>query len=59
MRHPIEEYDVHQAEVLASLPEGQREWMTRMFRIGRAFGLYGSCIDSGCLISLDHPSDYE
>ncbi len=40
MRHPIEKYNVQQAEVLASLPEGQREWMARMFRIGNATYCY-------------------
>jgi hypothetical protein len=40
MRHPIEKYNVHQAEVLASLPEGQRDYMARMFRIGNATYCY-------------------
>jgi hypothetical protein len=40
MRHPIEKYNVQQAEVLASLPEGQRDYMARMFRIGNATYCY-------------------
>ena len=40
MRHPIEKYNQNQAQVLASLPEDQREWMARMFRIGNATYCY-------------------
>jgi hypothetical protein len=40
MRHPIEKYNERQAEVLASLPEGQRDYMARMFRIGNATYCY-------------------
>ena len=40
MRHPIEKYNQNQAEALASLPEDQREWMARMFRIGNATYCY-------------------
>ena len=40
MRHPIEKYNQQQAETLASLPEGQREYMARMFRIGNATYCY-------------------
>lgn len=40
MRHPIEKYNKHQAEVLANLPEEQRSYMARMFRIGNATYCY-------------------
>jgi hypothetical protein len=40
MRHPIEKYNHHQADVLASLPEEQRAYMARMFRIGNATYCY-------------------
>ncbi|XWW48583.1 hypothetical protein JYG30_24960 (plasmid) [Fibrella sp. USSR17] len=40
MRHPIEKYNVQQAGVLASLPEEEREYMARMFRIGNASYCY-------------------
>lgn len=40
MKHPIEKYNVQQAQVLASLPEGQRDYMARMFRIGNATYCY-------------------
>jgi hypothetical protein len=40
MKHPIEEYNQKQAETLAALPENQREWMARMFRIGNATYCY-------------------
>lgn len=40
MRHPIEKYNRQQAETLASLPEGQREYMARMFRIGNTIYCY-------------------
>lgn len=40
MRHPIEKYNQNQAEVLASLPDDQRAWMARMFRIGNATYCY-------------------
>ncbi|GAB3715782.1 hypothetical protein GCM10027592_56490 [Spirosoma flavus] len=40
MRHPIEKYNQQQAETLASLPEENREWMARMFRIGNATYCY-------------------
>lgn len=40
MRHPIEKYNVQQAEVLTLLPEGQRDYMARMFRIGNATYCY-------------------
>lgn len=36
MRHPIEKYNERQAAALAELPESQREYMARMFRIGNA-----------------------
>lgn len=36
MRHPIEKCNEEQAAVLAQLPESQREYMARMFRIGNA-----------------------
>lgn len=34
MRHPVEKYNQIQAERLAELPEAQRDYMARMFRIG-------------------------
>lgn len=40
MRHPIDKYNQQQAETLGSLPEGQREYMARMFRIGNATYCY-------------------
>lgn len=40
MRHPIEKYNKHQAEVLAALPDEQRDYMARMFRIGNASYCY-------------------
>ena len=40
MRHPIEKYNQNQAAVLASLPEDQRDYMARMFRIGNATYCY-------------------
>ncbi|MVM41990.1 hypothetical protein GO730_38090 [Spirosoma sp. HMF3257] len=40
MRHPIEKYNQQQAEVLANLPEDQRDYMARMFRIGNATYTY-------------------
>ncbi|WP_420151258.1 hypothetical protein [Spirosoma sp.] len=40
MRHPIEKYNQQQTEALAALPESQREWMARMFRIGNATYCY-------------------
>ncbi len=36
MRHPIEECNQNQTAILATLPEDNREWMARMFRIGNA-----------------------
>ncbi|GAB3550779.1 hypothetical protein [Spirosoma fluminis] len=36
MRHPIEKYNQQQAAMLAELPESQRDYMARMFRIGNA-----------------------
>lgn len=36
MRHPIEKYNQQQAAMLAELPENQRDYMARMFRIGNA-----------------------
>ncbi|MBN8820867.1 MAG: hypothetical protein J0I82_02495 [Spirosoma sp.] len=36
MRHPIEKYNQQQEATLASLPEAEREWTARMFRIGNA-----------------------
>lgn len=36
MRHPIEKYNQQQAATLAELPESQRDYMARMFRIGNA-----------------------
>lgn len=36
MRHSIEKCNEDQAKTLAALPEEQREWMARMFRIGNA-----------------------
>ncbi|MEZ0542661.1 hypothetical protein [Fibrella arboris] len=40
MRHPIEKYNIQQAEALANMPEGQRDYMARMFRIGNATYCY-------------------
>lgn len=40
MKHPIEKYNIQQAETLAALPENQREYMARMFRIGNASYCY-------------------
>ncbi len=40
MRHPLDEYNQRQAETLAQLPEDQREYMARMFRIGNATYCY-------------------
>ena len=40
MRHPIEKYNQNQEEMLASLPDDQREYMARMFRIGNATYCY-------------------
>ena len=40
MRHPIEKYNQNQADVLAGLPDEQREWMARLFRIGNASYCY-------------------
>ncbi len=40
MRHPIEKYNQNQADVLANLPEEQRVYMARMFRIGNATYCY-------------------
>lgn len=40
MRHPIEKYNQNQAAVLASLPEDQRDYMARMFRIDNATYCY-------------------
>ena len=36
MRHPIEKYNQRQAEMLATLPEGEREFWARQHRIGNA-----------------------
>ncbi|GAB3753212.1 hypothetical protein [Spirosoma pomorum] len=36
MTHPSQKYRDQQAATLALLPEGQREYMARMFRIGNA-----------------------
>ena len=36
MRHPIEKYNQQQVATLAELPESQRDYMARMFRIGNA-----------------------
>lgn len=40
MRHPIEEYNERQANLLASLPNEDRQYMARMFRIGNAVYCY-------------------
>lgn len=40
MRHPIEKYNRQQAATLAELPESQREYMARLFRIGNATYCY-------------------
>ncbi|RYC66488.1 hypothetical protein [Spirosoma sordidisoli] len=40
MRHPIEKYNQNQAAMLAELPEEQRDYMARMFRIGNATYCY-------------------
>lgn len=40
MRHPIEEYNKRQATTLAEMPEEQRDYMARMFRIGNATYCY-------------------
>ncbi len=36
MRHPIEKYNQQQAAMLAELPESERAYMARFFRIGNA-----------------------
>lgn len=36
MQHPIEKYNQRQAEMLATLPEGEREFWARQHRIGNA-----------------------
>lgn len=40
MKHPIEKYNQQQAETLASLPEDQREFWARQFRLGNATYCY-------------------
>lgn len=40
MRHPIEKYNTQQATALADMPEGMRDYMARMFRIGNATYCY-------------------
>lgn len=42
MRHPSEKHNQSQAELLAMLPEAQREPMARLFRIGNASYVYHS-----------------
>ena len=58
MRHPIEKYNQHQAEVLANLPEGKREWMARMFRIGNAtYCYYNRAKELAVFDSKDQPKE--
>ncbi|GAB4019135.1 hypothetical protein [Spirosoma koreense] len=57
MRHPIEKYNLQQAEVLASLPEGQREYMAQMFRIGNATYCYYNKVKD--LPVFDQPAELE
>ncbi|WP_332369848.1 hypothetical protein [Spirosoma telluris] len=40
MRHPIEKYNEEQSRTLASLPEEEREFWARMFRLGNATYCY-------------------
>ena len=40
MRHPIEKYNQQQSAALASMPQEQRDYMARMFRIGNATYCY-------------------
>ncbi len=56
MRHPIEKHNERQAEVLASLPDEQREYMARMFRIGNAtYSYYNRANELAVFDSADSP----
>ena len=55
MRHPIEKYNQHQADVLASLPDEQREWMARMFRIGNATYCYHNRVKDLAVFDTGQP----
>ncbi len=54
MRHPIEEYNVRQAEMLAMLPEGQRPFWARQQRINNAAHCYQHQFDD--VAGLTHQS---
>ncbi len=57
MRHPIEKYNQQQAEALASLPEDQRDYMARMFRIGNASYAYYNQVKELTVFGKESESD--
>lgn len=61
MRHPIEKYNEKQAAVLAELPEEERDYMARMFRIGNATYCYHNRVNELRVFrrSIDDSEDAE
>ena len=56
MRHPIEKYNRIQAEQLAELPQQQRDYMARMFRIGNTTYRYHNRVNDLTVFDAGQPN---